>query len=129
VHLDPFVSARRLWVFGASGARDRQARVVAGALLSAGSFVAGGDLNTWRGDGEPAIAALRRISDATPRQTEPTYANGRVLDHIFFRVPPGWQVRVRRAGHAYGSDHFPLDALIQRPEVVPSALSSRAASP
>jgi endonuclease/exonuclease/phosphatase family metal-dependent hydrolase len=128
VHLDPFVSARRLWVFGASDARDRQARAVAGVLQSAGAFVAGGDLNTWHGDDEPAIAALRRISDDTPRQPEPTYANGRVLDHIFFRVPAGWQVRLRRASQPYGSDHFPLIALIDRPDVAPSPLPSRAGS-
>jgi endonuclease/exonuclease/phosphatase family metal-dependent hydrolase len=129
VHLDPFVSARRLWVFGASEARDRQARVVAGALQSAGAFVAGGDLNTWSGDGEPAIATMRRISDNALRQTAPTYANGRVLDHVFFRLPPGWQTSVRRASHAYGSDHFPVVALIEVPEVVPSTPPSRAASP
>ena len=128
VHLDPFVSARRLWVFGASDARDRQARVVADTLQSAGAFVAGGDLNTWRGDDEPAIAAMRRISDDAPRQPEPTYANGRVLDHVFFRVPAGWQVRVRRASHSYGSDHFPLIAVIDMSEGAPPALPTRAAS-
>jgi endonuclease/exonuclease/phosphatase family metal-dependent hydrolase len=120
VHLDPFVGARRLWVFGASEARDRQARVVAGTLRSAGAFVVGGDLNTWRGDAEPAIAVMRRISDDAPRQPEPTYANGFVLDHIFFRLPADWQVRLSRASHTYGSDHFPLVGLIDVPEVLPS---------
>jgi endonuclease/exonuclease/phosphatase family metal-dependent hydrolase len=128
VHLDPFVGARRLWLFGASDARDRQARVVAGTMQSAGAFVVGGDLNTWRGDAEPAIAVMRRISDDAPRQPEPTYANGRVLDHIFFRLPAGWQVRLSRASHTYGSDHFPLVAQIDVPEVLPSVLPSRAAS-
>jgi len=129
VHLDPFVAAHRLWLFGASDARDRQARVVAGTMQSVGAFVVGGDLNTWRGDDEPAIAAMRRISDDAPRQPQPTYANGRVLDHIFFRVPAGWRVRLSRASHPYGSDHFPVVALIDVPEVVPSVLPSRAALP
>ena len=117
-----------MWVFGASDARDRQARVVAGALQPAGAFVAGGDLNTWRGDAEPAIAVMRRISDDAPRQPEPTYANGFVLDHIFFRLAADWQVRLSRASHTYGSDHFPLVGLIDVPEVLPSGLPSRAAS-
>ena len=128
MHLDPFVSARRLWVFGASAARDRQARVVANTLASAGALVVGGDLNTWGGDDEPAIAAMRGISDAAPLQTQPTFSNGRVLDHVFFRLPGGWQATVQRADHTYGSDHFPLVALIEaaQDDAVPVAASPRA---
>jgi endonuclease/exonuclease/phosphatase family metal-dependent hydrolase len=129
VHLDPFVGAHRLWLFGASDARARQARVVANTMQPAGAFVVGGDLNTWRGDDEPAITLMRRISDDAPRQPEPTYAHGRVLDHIFFRVPLGWRVQLSRASHPYGSDHFPVIALVDVPAVVPSVLPSQATLP
>ena len=63
VHLDPFVGLDRLWVLGAVASRGRQARVVADALPPFGPLAIGGDFNTWRGAGEPAVAEMRRISD------------------------------------------------------------------
>jgi endonuclease/exonuclease/phosphatase family metal-dependent hydrolase len=108
VHLDPFVGGDRLWLLGAAAARGRQARVVADALPAFGPLAIGGDFNTWRGAGEPAVAEMRRISDPAPWPAEPTFANGRVLDHLFFRMPEPLRGTYRRASQAYGSDHFPL---------------------
>jgi endonuclease/exonuclease/phosphatase family metal-dependent hydrolase len=108
VHLDPFVGLDRLWVLGAVTSRGRQARVVADALPAFGPLAIGGDFNTWRGAGEPAVAEMRRISDPAPWPAEPTFANGRVLDHLFFRLPAHLRGAYRRAPHTYGSDHFPL---------------------
>ena len=108
VHLDPFVGRDRLWLIGAGASRGRQARVVAEALPMSGPLAIGGDFNTWLGSGEPAVAEMRRISDPAPWPAEPTFANGRVLDHLFFRMPAPLRATYRRAPHAYGSDHFPL---------------------
>jgi endonuclease/exonuclease/phosphatase (EEP) superfamily protein YafD len=35
------------------------------------------------------------------------------LDHVFFRLPDGWQASVERARQSYGSDHWPLIATIR----------------
>ena len=108
VHLDPFVGGDRLWLLGAVASRGRQARVVADALPGVGPLAIGGDFNTWRGAREPAVAEMRRISDPAPWPAEPTFANGRVLDHLFFRMPAPLRGTYRRAPQTYGSDHFPL---------------------
>jgi len=112
VHLDPFVGGDRLWLLGAVASRGRQARVVADALPPFGPLAIGGDFNTWRGAGEPAVAEMRRISDPAPWPAEPTFANGRVLDHLFFRLPPPLRGTYRRAPQTYGSDHFPLVGVV-----------------
>ena len=108
VHLDPFVGRDRLWLLGAGASRGRQARVVADALPVTGSLAVGGDFNTWLGADEPAVAEMRRVSDPSPWPAEPTFANGRVLDHLFFRMPAPLRGMYRRAPRTYGSDHFPL---------------------
>lgn len=108
VHLDPFVGVRRLWVVGVADARRRQARAIANALPSTGRLVIGGDFNTWKGVGEPAVAEMRRISDPGPLPVQPTFINGRVLDYLFFRIPAPARASYHRASHPYGSDHFPL---------------------
>jgi endonuclease/exonuclease/phosphatase family metal-dependent hydrolase len=108
VHLDPFVGAKRLWVFGASGARGRQARAVAEVLPTRGPVVVGGDFNTWLGTGEPALGEMARVTGQPPQAREGTYATGAVLDYLFFRTPPSWGAAYQRAGDTYGSDHYPL---------------------
>jgi endonuclease/exonuclease/phosphatase family metal-dependent hydrolase len=107
-HLDPFVSARRLWVFGAVAARARQARALAAVLPGDAPLVVGGDFNTWAGVDEPAVREILRVApDASP-STRPTFGNNRVLDFLFFRTPAGWHARYGRADRGYGSDHFPI---------------------
>jgi endonuclease/exonuclease/phosphatase (EEP) superfamily protein YafD len=35
------------------------------------------------------------------------------LDHLLFRLPEGWRASLRRAERRYGSDHYPLVALVE----------------
>ena len=123
VHLDPFVGADRLWLLGAVASRGRQARVVADALPAFGPLAIGGDFNTWRGAGEPAVAEMRRISDPAPWPAQPTFANGRVLDHLFFRMPAPLRGTYRRAPQAYGSDYFPIVGWIATAAPQPSTVN------
>ena len=113
VHLDPFVSSRRLWLAGVAGARRRQARAIAEAVPASGPLVIGGDFNTWLGVDEPALAEMRRISDPGPLPREATFANGRVLDYLFFRIPAPGRWTSARAPRTYGSDHYPLVGWIE----------------
>jgi endonuclease/exonuclease/phosphatase family metal-dependent hydrolase len=117
VHFDPFVGRRKLWIFGAAGARARQARALIRALPTAPPLVVGGDLNTWLGTREPALAELTHMSGQRPRAEKGTFWTGAVLDYLFFRVPDRWQPAYDRARSTYGSDHYPLVGWIApRPE-------------
>ena len=109
-HLDTLAGPRSLWVFGAAGARSRQAASLARAL-SDGPAILGADLNTWMGPHEPAVRRLRTAFASTP--SEPpgkTFRGGLTLDYLFFRLPSGVLAHVKRAASRYGSDHFPLIA-------------------
>jgi beta-glucosidase len=120
VHLDPFVGANRLWVFGAAGARGRQARAIAATLPPGGPMIVGGDFNTWLGTSEPALREMARVSGQPPQAREGTYASGAVLDYLFFRTPASWRATYERSGQTYGSDHYPLIGWIT-PAQSPSA--------
>ena len=108
-HLDNMVGARRLWIAGGEFGRTRQARGLVTALADEKTLVLGGDLNTWFGfqDG-----AYRTAAAAFPQthvsDRRATFHGLLRLDHLFFRLDPGWSSRFRRAEHTYGSDHFPL---------------------
>jgi endonuclease/exonuclease/phosphatase family metal-dependent hydrolase len=108
-HLDNMVGARRLWIAGGEFGRTRQARGLVSALADQKTVVLGGDLNTWFGfrDG-----AYRTAAGAFPQtrvaDRRATFHGVLRLDHLFFRLDPGWTAEFRRADSAYGSDHFPL---------------------
>jgi endonuclease/exonuclease/phosphatase family metal-dependent hydrolase len=108
VHLDPFVGANRLWVFGAAGARGQQARAIAAVLQPLGPVVVGGDFNTWLGTDEPALREMAGVSGHAAQAGAGTHTNGAVLDYLFFRTPASWRATYERAGYTYGSDHYPL---------------------
>ncbi len=125
VHLDHRASWRRaLASFGA--ARTQQARALAAALAREPVLAVGADLNTWSLSAlEGAVRYLRAQFQGTPPEPRKgTFEWGlgvtRRLDHMFFRLPPGWRVAVARVNDRYGSDHFPLLARIvmvaERPE-------------
>jgi endonuclease/exonuclease/phosphatase family metal-dependent hydrolase len=126
VHFDPFAGRRKLWLFGAAAARARQARALIRALPTSPPLVVGGDLNTWLGRGEPALAELTRASGQRPRAEKGTFWTGAVLDYLFFRVPERWQPAYDRARSTYGSDHYPLVGWIG-PTPAPMAGESRQA--
>jgi endonuclease/exonuclease/phosphatase family metal-dependent hydrolase len=107
-HFDNLAGFQRLWVF-AEGARARQARALADGLGAEAPAIVGGDFNTWLGVGERALTTMARAFPQTPEgDGRPTFSHGLRLDHLFFRVPPGWQVTYRRLDDRYGSDHYPL---------------------
>ena len=116
VHLDTAVA---LWRGGPFAARRRQTaallhalRPKAGVEPNSGATVVAGDFNTWNGDREPAVTALKDAFPGTPGAdrtrtwTGPLGLHAR-LDHIFVRgaVSPS---RVTRLPSRLGSDHFPL---------------------
>jgi endonuclease/exonuclease/phosphatase family metal-dependent hydrolase len=100
------------WLFSEPG-RDRQARALARVLPADGTLVVGGDFNSWFGFHDAAYRELAkglRTADVTDRR--PTFGPMR-LDHLLFRLPDGWRATVARAASRYGSDHYPLVALIE----------------
>lgn len=114
VHLDTSLALTR---GGPLAARRRQAHALIEALESSSlPTVAGGDFNTWLGDREPAIGALR---DAFPETsavgTGATWhgplGSRAALDRVFVRHVQG-HVSVRRLADRFGSDHYPLLAMI-----------------
>lgn len=101
-----------IWVLSESG-RLRQARALAQALAADGPMILGGDLNTWFGYRDAAYRELaaRLSSRAAVEDRRATFGPMR-LDHLLFRLPDGWRAEIRRADDKYGSDHYPLVALI-----------------
>ena len=115
VHLD---TALALGHGGPFAARRRQAEVLVDALTGYPAIptVLAGDFNTWRGDGEPALAVLRRAFPDTPQMSKgPTWVGPlgihARLDHVFARGPLT-STRVERLGSRFGSDHYPLLAIV-----------------
>ena len=113
VHLDNRAPARRMWLF-ASATRLRQARGLLLALKSdsPGLAVVGGDFNTWYGFDDPVFAELSTAFETDVRNDRrPTFAGLLRLDHLFFRLPEGWEASTTRL-EKFGSDHHPLLARI-----------------
>jgi endonuclease/exonuclease/phosphatase family metal-dependent hydrolase len=115
VHLD---TALALWHGGPFAARRRQAEALVQALPGSpgAATVVAGDFNTWRGDGEPALALLRRAFPETPRMPAgPTWVGPlglhARLDHVFIGGPVA-SARVTRLPSRFGSDHYPLLAVV-----------------
>lgn len=100
------------WILSESG-RLRQARALAQALPAEGPLILGGDLNSWFGYRDASYRELTRtLSGATTEDRRATFGPMR-LDHLLFRLPRGWRAHVRRGDSKYGSDHYPLVALIE----------------
>jgi endonuclease/exonuclease/phosphatase family metal-dependent hydrolase len=93
--------------------RLRQARALVDVLPKEGPLVVAGDFNAWFGYRDAAYKELARI--ARPAATEDRRATfGPLrLDHALFRLPAGWQASVKRADNRYGSDHYPLIAVLE----------------
>ena len=103
-----------LWILSESG-RLRQARALARVLPADGPLVVAGDFNAWFGYRDTAFKELAQVvPPASSDDRRATFGRMR-LDHVLARLPPGWRASVRRADSRYGSDHYPLVAIIDPP--------------
>jgi endonuclease/exonuclease/phosphatase family metal-dependent hydrolase len=100
-----------LWLLSESG-RLRQARALAHVLPADGPLIVGGDFNAWFGFHDAAYKELAQVVPAASSVDRRATFGPMRLDHILMRLPPGWRASVRRADSRYGSDHYPLVALI-----------------
>lgn len=108
VHLENRAGASRLWL-RSGAARARQAAALVEQLPTDLPLVLGGDLNTWMGSSEPALATIRRAFPAGAETlTGPTFAGGLRLDYLFDRIPPGWSMRQQLVSDRFASDHHPI---------------------
>ena len=104
----------RLWVLSESG-RMRQARALAAVLPADGPLVVGGDFNAWFGYRDAAYKALvEKVPAPSSDDRRATFGPMR-LDHVLMRLPGGWRATLRRADSRYGSDHYPLVAVMESP--------------
>jgi endonuclease/exonuclease/phosphatase family metal-dependent hydrolase len=115
VHLDTALAITR---GGPFAARRRQAHALIEALRSPEDLptVLAGDFNTWWGASEPALNILRSAFPQTPRTANLQTWRGPLglraqLDYMFIRGPLEG-VRVQRLSSRFGSDHYPLLAVL-----------------
>ena len=100
------------WILSESG-RLRQARALSDALPGDQPMILGGDLNSWFGYRDAAYRELaEKLAGAAREDRRATFGPLR-LDHLLFRLPEGWRADLRRADRKYGSDHYPLVAVIE----------------
>lgn len=94
-------------------ARLAQASALMDRVPPQGAAVLAGDLNTWFGSLEPAY---RRFARGFDRQRyvddRPTFSGILRLDHLFVRLPAGWEAETVRLDR-FGSDHHPLLARLR----------------
>lgn len=93
-------------------ARGRQAQALLAAVPDRPGIL-GGDLNTLLGPTEPAWRLLAsRFPDTPNDDSNPTFRERLVLDHVFFDLPDGWTARRRVVTDRYGSDHHPVLGMV-----------------
>lgn len=110
VHLD---TALALAHGGPFAARRRQAQTIVSAVSSTTPTLIAGDLNTWRGNGEGAVAVFQNAFPQVAQRATTTWMGFGFradLDHVFARGVGS--IDVRRLSDRFGSDHFPLLATI-----------------
>jgi endonuclease/exonuclease/phosphatase family metal-dependent hydrolase len=111
VHLENRSGARRIWL-GAPNARRRQAKALVESLGSRDATVLEGDLNTWA-TREPALDVLRRAFEPCRPDERPTFLGGLRLDYFLSHLPENWTITCRRLDDSYGSDHYPIMAIVR----------------
>jgi len=98
---------------GPFAARRREADALIAALDdSTIPTLVGGDFNTWLGDREAAMTAMRGAFPDTPRWAPASTWRGPLglrasLDRVFVRGAVR-TVTIRRLPERFGSDHYPL---------------------
>jgi endonuclease/exonuclease/phosphatase family metal-dependent hydrolase len=111
-HLENMGSRWRLGVLSPF-TRVAQVSALMDKVPAEGPAILGGDFNTWFGTLEPAY---RRVALRFDRQHHvdgrPTFSGILRLDHLFVRLPRGWQAETVRLDR-FGSDHHPLLARVR----------------
>lgn len=111
-HLDNTFNLRRLWLAAEYG-RAHQVKALLAAVDHGEPLILGGDFNTVSGFVDAAYVPLARRFPAVPAtDRRATFLGALRLDHMFFRLPPGWTATFRRAEERFGSDHYPLVARV-----------------
>jgi endonuclease/exonuclease/phosphatase family metal-dependent hydrolase len=112
-HLDNMGSARRAWI-GSEYGRARQARGLAALLDDGQPTILAGDFNTWFGFSDQAYSEVfREFRGTHVTDRRPTFRGLLRLDHVFYRLPTGWRLDIRRGESRFGSDHYPLVGSLQ----------------
>jgi len=112
-HLDNMAGAKRAWI-GAEYGRARQARGLVDLLDGSEPTVLAGDFNTWFGFVDQAyVETARAFPETEVNDRRPTFRGLLRLDHVFYRLAPGWRLNVHRADSRFGSDHYPLVGSLQ----------------
>jgi endonuclease/exonuclease/phosphatase family metal-dependent hydrolase len=100
-----------LFVLSESG-RLRQARALRRVLPADGPLIVGGDFNSWFGYRDAAFKELAAVAPPAATDDRRATFGPMRLDHVLLRLPEGWRASVRRLDSRYGSDHYPLVAVI-----------------
>jgi len=115
VHLDTSLAITR---GGPFAARRRQAHALIDALGARADepTILAGDFNTWWGPTEPAVNILRSAFPQTPRTANLATWQGPLglhaqLDYMFLRGALA-SAKVQRLSSRFGSDHYPLLAVV-----------------
>jgi endonuclease/exonuclease/phosphatase family metal-dependent hydrolase len=107
-HLDNIAGAKRAFL-GAEYGRTRQTRALIDFLAGPEPTILAGDFNTWFGFKDRAYIELARAFPETRVVDGRRTFHGLLrLDHVFYRLAPGWHTEFRRADARFGSDHYPL---------------------
>jgi endonuclease/exonuclease/phosphatase family metal-dependent hydrolase len=107
-HLDNMAGMKRVWI-ASEYARARQARGLAALLQDDEPTILAGDFNTWFGFSDQAyIETARAFPQTRAADRRATFHGLLRLDHVFFRLAPGWRAEFRRGPSRFGSDHYPL---------------------
>ena len=107
-HLDNIGGAKRAYL-GAEYGRTRQARALVTLLAGSEPTVLAGDFNTWFGFVDRAYIELARAFPQTRMVDRRRTFHGLLrLDHVFYRLAPGWHAEFRRGDERFGSDHYPM---------------------
>jgi endonuclease/exonuclease/phosphatase family metal-dependent hydrolase len=101
-----------LFVLSESG-RLRQARALRRVLPAEGPLIVGGDFNSWFGYRDAAFKELAAVAPPAATDDRRATFGPMRLDHVLLRLPEGWRASVRRLDSKYGSDHYPLIAVVE----------------
>jgi endonuclease/exonuclease/phosphatase family metal-dependent hydrolase len=112
-HLDNMGGLKRAWI-ASEYARARQARGLTALLQDDEPTILAGDFNTWFGFSDQAyIETARAFPQTRAADRRATFHGLLRLDHVFFRLAPGWRADFHRAPSRFGSDHYPLVGTLQ----------------